>query len=506
MPQAGSSSLIGKLLSTPNVNRPAIQSGTSTLTYQQLRSLVATTASQLRAAGVRHGDRVLVQFPNGTGHIAAALAVIACNAIAVPLDPASGPARLQDIVRQTGPRCCLAADSAPVPDGLKRLRLQTDDIARTTPFLSETAATATIASTDLTAFIRFTSGSAGHAKGVILTQGQQHWIARRLAQTFGLDTKHRELLLVSMAASGGWQRVAATLYGGGCVVIGEQPLSVGSLLDEIIATRATGFFMPPPLVRMLLASPEEKVRAALQGCRSIEIGSAPLSAAELDSFLTRAPGSQVYVHYGLTECSRAFVLDTRAHPDRLASVGTPLPGVEIVIRDETGRELPCQQPGQIHLRGPQLAAGYWRLPGPHRLRDANGWLATGDYGSLDAAGFLTLLGRRDDLINCGGHCFYPAEAEQALGMPAHVRDYLIAGVPDPRGVLQEVAWAFVVPLDATQWTPQAFLALARSRLPAHMVPRRIVAVPHLPLTKSGKPDRRETVKLYATGTRGWPHE
>ena len=208
--------------------------------------------------------------------------------------------------------------------------------------------------------------------------------------------------------------------------------------------------------------------------------------------LADATGVLAFVAEVLLQSER----ESRAHPDRLNTVGTALPGVTISIRDEDGNDLPAGLPGEIHLRSPHLATGYWEQPDLNQ-RFVNGWLATGDHGHLDADGFLTLLGRHDDLINCGGHCFFPAEVEQLLGTPSGVEQYLVAGVADPRGVLQEVPWAFVVPIDATSWTPEAFLALARGNLPGHMVPRHVVTVPRLPLTASGKPDRLETVKLYA---------
>jgi long-chain acyl-CoA synthetase len=248
---------------------------------------------------------------------------------------------------------------------------------------------------------------------------------------------------------------------------------------------------------MLLASPADKVRDGLQDCRAIEIGSAAINEDELQAFIALVPHTRVYVHYGLTECSRAAVLDAASYLDKLATVGRPLPGVEVKIVDVEGCTLHGRQNGQILLRGPQLTSGYWQQPELNQQRFVDGWLATGDYGFIDEAGFLTMLGRHDDMINCGGHCYFPDEVEQVLGTPPGIEQYLVAGVPDPRGVLQQVPWAFVVPVDADEWSPGEFLKQARTRLPAHMVPRQVVMVARLPLTPSGKPDRRETVKLHA---------
>ena len=488
MPEHRAKSLVERLYAYRNTERAAVQTDALTLSYADLTDLVEATAAQLRAAGVEAGDRVLVMMPNSAEHIVAVLATISTGAIAVPLDVESGSGRQDDAVKQASPHCCLVSENLSTPSVMRAIRLRIDPGSMTAHCSVEGSTAEQVQRLEpeqQTAFIRFTSGSTGQAKGVILTHAQQLWIARTLSEQFGLDTEHRELVLVSMALSGGWQRVAATLYVGGCVIIGQKPLSVGDLLDMLGIYQATGFFTPPPLVRMLLASPANKVSAALQGCRTIEIGSAALMADELQTFAALAPHVRVYTHYGLTECSRAVVLDVASHPDKLATVGRPLAGVEVKIVDEEGCTLACRQNGQILLRGPQLTSGYWQQPDLNQQRFVEGWLATGDYGFIDGEGFLTLLGRHDDLINCGGHCYFPDEVELALGTPAGIEQYLVAGVPDPRGVLQQVPWAFVVPLEVNEWSPGEFLAQARACLPAHMVPRQVVTVPMLPLTPSG---------------------
>ena len=500
MSEDSAESLVKHLYVYRDSERPALQVDSLTLSYKDLIQYVESTAVHLASTGVKAGDRVLVMMPNSAEHIIGVLATLAIGAIAVPLDTEAGSSRQADAMTQTAPRFCLACENVNTAANICTIRLHIDATTRALHYSQEGSASEqepVVEPRRRIAFIRFTSGSTGHAKGVVITDVGQLWTARTLSDCFGIDAEHRELVLVSMALSGGWQRVAATLYAGGCVVIGAKPLTVGDLLESLVDSSATGFFTPPPLVRMLLAGPASKVSAGLRGCSNIEIGSAALMEQELQDFMARVPHAQVYVHYGLTECSRAVVLDAARHPARLATVGRPLPGVELKIVDQQGNDLPFEQSGQILLRGPQLCSGYWQLPGLNSQRFIDGWLATGDYGVIDQDGFLTLLGRHDDLINCGGYCYFPDEVEQALGAPPGIEQYLVAGVPDPRGVLQQVPWAFVVPTHADDWSPMAFLKLARARLPAHMVPRQVVTVPTLPLTASGKPDRRETVKLHA---------
>jgi acyl-CoA synthetase (AMP-forming)/AMP-acid ligase II len=344
--------------------------------------------------------------------------------------------------------------------------------------------------------ILFSSGSTGRPKGVVLKHRHLVATAENLATVYRLSPEHRELVLPPMVHSDGWQRVAATLFAGGCVVVPNEAPSPATIVELLPRLRISGFFMPPPLLRLVLRLQADVLRAAMRTLRSIEFGSAPLTAAELEHVLAELPDASVFVHYGLTECSRAVILDARARRDKLDTVGAAAPGVDIRVTDPDGRPLAAGEEGEIRLRGRQLTDRYWMLPELTREKLAGGWLRTGDYGRLDADGFLTLLGRRDDLITSAGYHFFPAEVETELGRVAGVTDYVIAGVPDPTGVLEQIPIAFAVPSDPQTWIPAAFIAVARQRLPSHMVPRRVVSVASLPLTPSGKPDRRRAVELY----------
>lgn len=470
--------------------------------HKRLLRLADELAAELRARGIATGDTVLIAGETCPELIAALLAVPATGAISVPLALPVASERLAWIVATTQASLCLVAGAVDLPGTLEVpcLSLRLNDAAmevtppRTAPH--EQGASRAEIRKQPDSVIRFTSGSTGRPKGVVLSHAAVLAGARTVSQVFSFDRSHRELLLVSMAGSGGWQRVAATLYAGGCVCFGSGPVSLTALLDDFAAFSASAFFSPPPLIRLLLQESPAKLRKALSGCRSIEIGSAPISGTELNALLDLLPWARIFVHYGLTECSRATALDARRNPERLHTSGQPTPGTAVRILDEQGGLRAPGETGEIAVRGPQIAGRYWNDAALTEASFRNGWLATGDYGTIDADGFLAVAGRRDDLINCAGHCFFPAEAERELGPVDGLRDYLIAGVADPRGVLCQVPWLFAVPADAEAWSPAGLLQQARRRLPAHMRPRRVVMVSQLPLTASGKPDRRGTVRQF----------
>lgn len=475
--------------------RAALVTPRGTLSYGQCVECASAIASQLVAVGIRRGDRVLVVFPNGPEQVLSVLAVSRIGAIAVPCAPDTAAERLVYIAEHTRAAHALCAVDAPTlatPSTPIALAWDPPRVNVGAPAIGhEPPASAA----DAPALILFSSGSTGRPKGVVLRNRHLLWTTRALVDKYRIGADHQELLICPLSHSDGWDRVSATLYAGGAVVMPEGLLSLSGIFEDCVTYGVTGFFTPPPLIRLMLASDPDRVRRALASCRSLEIGSASIAPEELRAFLDLVPTSQLFLHYGLTESSRAVILEARAAPDKLATVGRPW-GVNIAIRDARGHAVSPGVTGQIFLQGPQTVDSYWGQPELTKERFVDDWFVTGDLGSIDADGFVTFAGRGDEMITSAGYHYFPAEVETDLGPVEGVVEYLVAGVPDPRGVLEQVPWAFVVPADPETWNVSVFTKGARARLPAHMVPRNIVVVKSLPKTLAGKPNRRETTARY----------
>jgi acyl-CoA synthetase (AMP-forming)/AMP-acid ligase II len=214
-------------------------------------------------------------------------------------------------------------------------------------------------------------------------------------------------------------------------------------------------------------------------------------------------GCDFYQGFGQTESSAGLTylteIDHRealaGRPELLASCGRPLPGTELRVVDERGVDLPVGEVGEIIARGPQLMDGYWNRPGDTADALRGGWLWTGDAGSLDVDGYLTIRDRIRDMVVTGGENVYPREVETVLARHPDVLDVAVIGVPDERW--GEAVHAVVVPVDGASLDADELDAHCRAQLAAYKVPRRYVALTSPPRNASGKVLKRELREHWA---------
>lgn len=468
------------------------------LNYSQVCEIVDVLSAELSTYGVASGERVLLQMQNSIEYVVAFFAVIKLGAIVVPLDHDAGPERTRFVVTTTTPKILITntfSKKAPSNEILNlTVHLSSEKVYLNNVLLEfkDLNPTTNSVGPDSMAAIIFSSGSTGQPKGVVLRHRHLLATARNLATLMKLNSTHKELILSPICHTDGWQRVAATLFAGGCVKFYDQPLTVPHFVDFASRNDITGFYSPPPFVRYLIRSSPSKFH---ETCKNIEIGSAPLSSTELNKLLGLFPNAQVFVHFGLTESSRALAYSCRMHPDKLHTVGKALPGVKIKIVDSEGNSAPVDSVGEVYLQGSQCTDTYWQRDDLNENSFLDGWLKTGDFGSLDSDGFLTYQGRRDDMINFGGFHFFPNEVEKELGPVPGLHSYLVVGSPDPAGIMEKLPIMYAVKNPDASWSADEFFTYAKKKLPVFKIPRKVIFVPEIIRTHSGKPDRK---KMFAT--------
>ena len=349
----------------------------------------------------------------------------------------------------------------------------------------------------------FTSGSTGRQKGVMISAGDLTRRAQTEAEWFGLDSRDRLLSILPFSFDVGLNQLMSALMAGACLVIQESWLPKDWILT-MVKERITGISGVPAIWRDLLAARSRlNLQEAGQSLRYITISGGSLSLSEQTRLQTIAKGVDIFKTYGQTETFRSASLRPEDIAARGGSVGRAYPGTRVLILDDALRPCPPGEVGEVVHVGAGTMMGYLgEESSGQKLRllpDAlGGSLAvfTGDYGYLDAANYLFLKGRRDNMVKIAGHRVYPEEAaDQLRALPA-VREAEVIAIPTEAGEFQLVA--FVVADGQTSSTASVRRAVAE-RVPAHMVPAQIVFQPAIPRLSNGKPDYKGlTASRYGT--------
>jgi acyl-CoA synthetase (AMP-forming)/AMP-acid ligase II len=358
-------------------------------------------------------------------------------------------------------------------------------------------------SPDDAAWLFYTSGTTGKPKGASLTN--RNLLMMSLSYFADIDSiSHLDSVLHAAPISHG-----SGLYGLPHVARGAVSVTPhsGGVDGEEIATLirrwpGMSFFAAPTMVKRLTA---ELSDADLDNLKTIIYGGAPMYLADLEDALT-VFGPRLAQIYGqgetpmtITGLSKADHAD-RSHPrwrERMQSVGFPRTDVEVRVVDENDRALAVGEIGEVVVRGDVVMSGYWNQPEASAETLRNGWLHTGDIGSFDVDGCLTLLDRSKDLIISGGMNIYPREVEEVLLRHGKVRAAAVVGRPDPEW--GEAVVAFVVASDAeSQPSPAELDSLCLDHIARYKRPKEYVFLDSLPTNNYGKVVKRELRKLLAS--------
>ncbi len=339
---------------------------------------------------------------------------------------------------------------------------------------------------DLAALL-YTGGTTGRSKGVPLTHANLFWCGLSSHQMPGTDDLTSTLMPLPLAHAYG---LLVTCVGMHAEVPGRSilmrwfdPAGWLKLAQQHRAQRTT---LVPSMIQMLLAQPLEE--ADLSALVAVSSGAAPLAAETREEFERRVPSAAVYEGYGCTE-SASIIAANPLNARRVGSVGVPVPGCTVQIRDDAGQVLAPGQDGEICVQSPGVLSGYWHAPDATAAALRDGWLYTGDIGHLDADGYLYVVDRKKDLIIRGGFNVYPRDIEDVLLTHPAVAQAAAVGRPDPRLGEEVVAFVALRP-DATA-TPAELVEHARAHLAATKYPREVRVVPAIPLTSVGKLDRKQ---------------
>jgi len=352
------------------------------------------------------------------------------------------------------------------------------------------------------AAILYTSGTTGRSKGAMLSHGNLLSNALVLKDYWGWQPGDVLMhVLPIFHVHGLFVAVHGALLNGS-KMIWMAKFEPRQVLQKL--PHATVFMGVPTLYVRLLAEPGLD-RQATRNMRLFIAGSAPLLIETFKEWQTRT-GHTILERYGMSETamltSNPYAPDARygnQSERRGGTVGFPLPGVQLRVQDDAGESLPAGQVGGIQVKGPNVFAGYWRMPEKTREEfTTDGFFKTGDVGRIDSDGYVTIVGRSKDLIISGGYNVYPAEIEAVINTLPGVFESAVVGVPDVD--FGEVGVAVVIAKPGERVEAANIVAALKTMLANFKVPKRCYVVQELPRNAMGKVQKNLLRSQYASET------
>jgi long-chain acyl-CoA synthetase len=511
--------------------RPAFENFGVGLTFQDVDRLSRDFAAYLQTRlGLRKGDRVAVMMPNILQYPVALFGILRAGLVVVSVNPLytarelehqlkdsgaaaiviyeGAAATLQSVLRATPVRHVIIASVGDMLGAVKGTMINfvlrrvkkmvpqwsISDVVRFPQALAagqgQPFAPPAIDTEDL-AFLQYTGGTTGVSKGAMLKH-----------RNVLADVEQCRMHFAPVISEGGDIAVAPLPFYhilalvlncmmffriGGKQILITNPRDIPRLVKALDGSGFT-FFVGVNTLFNALAHNMEFAKLDFSSVKVFGGGGAPIQVSVAERW-KQITGKTLIEGYGLTETSGAATANDPLAESHTGTAGFPLPGTEIEIRDDFGRPLPIGETGQVHIRGPQVMAGYWNRPeDTAKAIGADGYFATGDVGMVTEEGLLRIVDRLKDMVLVSGFNVFPNEVEEVLAAHPGILEAAVVGVPDPQS--GEAVKAFIVKKDLSV-TEADVIAHCRENLTGYKVPRHVEFRDVLPKSAVGKILRRE---------------
>jgi acyl-CoA synthetase (AMP-forming)/AMP-acid ligase II len=484
---------------------PALVQDERRLGYRALDRLMDRIAAGLRRDGLVPGDTIAICAGTSLEYAAAFLGALRAGAAVAPLSPSSSPASLLAMLRDSGARHFFidAATNAALGGGIPGPvgRISLDGSQAGTPLLAWLAPEGTkfepaAADPDAPFNIIYSSGTTGMPKGIV-QPNRMRWTHVSRGVLYGYGPEAISIISTPLYSNTTLVSFFPTVACGGTAVLMAK-FDPGAFLALAEKRKATHAILVPVQYKRLMEHPDFG-RYDLSHFRMKFCTSAPFPAVLKADILKRWPGGLIE-YYGLTEGGGTCVLAAHEFPGKLHTVGKPIAGHDIRLICEDGREAATGEAGEVVGHSPGMMKGYHNRPeltADTEWRDAEGkrFIRTGDIGRFDADGFLTLMGRRKDMIISGGFNIYPSDLEAVLAQHEAVAEAAVVGVVSERW--GETPVAFVVLKPDSRTSAEALREWANARLGKVQRIAEVRLQHELPRSTIGKVLKRELRERYA---------
>ncbi|MBW2243364.1 MAG: AMP-binding protein [Deltaproteobacteria bacterium] len=480
--------------------RPAIVDDDRALNFAALEDRVARAAAWLAAEGIGRGDRVALVLGNRSAYLELVFAAARLGAIAMPINTRLAPPEVAQLLEDARPGLLIhEAALAPL------IEASLDQTRGGSPRAHavggsadayEAALAALAPQSDIAAvspedpmILMYTSGTTGTPKGALLPHRKTFYNSLNAQIFFGCTQEDRVLTVVPLFHSFGLLILALpALYCGATVVL-QTHFEPTALWDAVARHRVT-YFGGVPTMFGPLQEALDAGRPDVSSLRFLFTAGAAIPVERIHAFEER--GLRLKQGFGQTETSILCCLDAADAIRKAGSVGRPVFHAEVRIIREASLPLPPEEwqdcafgeSGEIVVRGPINMLGYWERPEANAETLRGEWLRTGDLGSFDEEGFVTLTGRARDMFISGGENVYPRQVEAIYETHPDILELAVIGVPHERW--GETGHAYIVARPGFELEPEALRAWGRERLASFKVPTTFEAVDELPKTITGK--------------------
>ncbi len=483
------------------------------ITFKELRAGSETAANALRLMGFSAGQRAGILCTNSIEYVIIFFAALKAGLVVVPLDTSLNARSLAGILADCQISLLfsegrfrkvlhelLAVDSSVttlVCDGDLKIGNPLIQVLKLETLLGKTglpegrtpgAPARNVLSRDgiihELAAIFYTSGSTGASKGVMLSH--RNLISNTLATCEYLHLADHDSVLVILPFYYiyGNSLLLTHIAIGGRLVLDNRFMYPEVILDTLEKERATGFSGVPSNFMILLNNSTFTSRR-LESLRYLTQAGGAMAPEVTRRLMDAFPNKQIFIMYGQTEAApRVTYLPPERLAEKLGSIGLPVPGVTVTIRDENDNELPVGEVGELTVTGDNVMMGYWNQPDEDRLVLKNSSLFTGDLARKDSDGYLYIVGRKKEIIKAGGNRVSAKEIEECLLANEKIAEACVIGIADD--VLGEAIRAVIVLKDGVVADPKEIQLYCRRRLADFKVPKQILFLDALPKYQSGK--------------------
>ena len=450
-------------------------------TFRELHARVGRIASALTQHGFKAGDRLALLLPNEAEFIEVIYACAWLGLIVVPLNTRLSPKEIDYVLVDATPHGLIRHSSLPVPTVQLPWQLVLDKEPLEYPGDDHPKI---VYDPNAVFALIYTSGTTGLPKGVALTHANifanldhvNYWMRYREG---GVYLHAAPIFHIAdfpfMFASPAFGTCQTTI----------PKFSPQTFCETVERERVTHTVVVPTMLNILTQFPELK-KYDLTSLERLGYGGSPIAPELIHRIRKIFPNVELIQVYGLSETGFLTALQDHQHTEnRLTSCGRTCPGIELLVVDESGKEVEACKPGELVVRGANVMRGYWNNPNETEVAFRNGMFRTGDIGYQDAEGYFYILDRLKDMIVTGGENVYSGEVEAVIYTHPAVRETAVFGIPDEKW--GELVMACVVLKPGTALNTEELIAYCRQSLANYKIPRRVeFSETELPKSASGK--------------------